>query len=183
MTRSTLGLCVASATIRQQIMEVLSDPMNLPAEFWQYDVQNWVKEAPVFPISQVFGFSQFTANAATTIQTNESTTSVFPTYVDLATVGPTLTGLADGKYVIFWGAGTFTSVAGNDTLCGPSVNGGAVLGNARNGGTNSVSVTGVVVTDLSNGGSNSITIKYCVAAAATGSFFGRWLIALRYGNL
>jgi hypothetical protein len=49
---------MADPDIASQIMEVLADPMNLPDTFWGYMVQRWLADAPVFPISQVFGFAQ-----------------------------------------------------------------------------------------------------------------------------
>ena len=50
-------------------MDVLSDPMNLPSSFWDYMVKRWLRDAPVFPISQVFGFTQFTVQPVAVVDT------------------------------------------------------------------------------------------------------------------
>ena len=54
------------------------------------------------PVSNLVGFAQFLGQAAADVPTSESTASTFP-YVDLATVGPSLSSLGDGKYLLFFG--------------------------------------------------------------------------------
>jgi hypothetical protein len=175
---------VADPDIQSQIMEVLADPMNLPDTFWGYMIQRWLADAPVFPISQVFGFAQFTASPATDVLTQEATTS--GTFGDLTTTGPTLTGLPDGKYVIRFGAAAFTTVTGTGALVGVSVNGGSITSGeyAEHGATSATSVVREVVKSLSNNGNNTLTLKYASGVGGTSvSFRNRWLVALRYGNL
>lgn len=173
-------------------MEILSDPMNLPSSFWEYAIQKWLADAPVFPISQVFGFTQFTATPATSILTAETTVST--TYTDLATVGPTLTGLADGNYAIFFGAFLHNDTAGGGAVMSVKVNSTEASDNDftsvfpagssayPTGGT---CVSRVIFKALSNNGSNTLTCRYREAAPATGTakFSNRWLAALKYSNL
>jgi hypothetical protein len=57
-------------------MEILSDPMNLPSPFWDYMVRKWLHDAPVFPISQVFGYHLQTTMAGV-INANGTTKAGF----------------------------------------------------------------------------------------------------------
>lgn len=165
-------------------MDVLSDPMNLPSTFWDYMVKRWLRDAPVFPISQVFGFAQFTATSATRVSTAETTTSTTPT--DLATVGPSLSNLPDGKYLFLFGCAGFVPNTVNSLYMGVKINSTeADVNNAAFcSATNSAwvpMITGVTAS-LSNNGSNTVTSRYWVDGS-TGHFQYRWLIALKYGNL
>lgn len=67
------------------------------------ELKTWFEgNPPAIPVTQVLGFSQFTAQAATRIATSESTSST--SYTNLATVGPTIGGLPSGKYVFLFGS-------------------------------------------------------------------------------
>jgi hypothetical protein len=172
---------VADQDIQQQVMEVLSDPMSLPPPFWDYMVQRWLADAPVFPISQVFGFTQFAAQTAV-VATLESTTST--SYADLATAGPTLSALPDGKYVVVVAAAADASAAGVDCWMSYSVNGDSAT-DARGSRVATASIAGLSMfstVSLSNNGSSTLTAKYRTSGG-TSSFTNRCLFALKYGNL
>lgn len=163
-------------------MEILSDPMNLPSTFWDYSTRKWLRDAPVFPISQVFGFTQFTVMAAPPVVTSEATSST--AYVDLATVGPTLTGVPDGNYLIAYGALMQNSVSGAGSAMSIQVN-GTTAADADWAQTQTnvlVSVMRLTTKALSNNGSSTITAKYR-AGSNTATFRDRWMIALKYSNL
>lgn len=139
------------------------------------------------PVSNIVGFAQFLAQAAPQIALIETTTSL--TYTDLATVGPTLSGLADGNYVILFGCRSAQSVAAEGTaaLMSISVNGAtAVDADAIWTQSNTYqSAMNFAVKTLSGGGAggNTITAKYRMFAAGTGSYGRRTLLAIRYANL
>lgn len=172
---------MATSDVRTQIMEVLSSPMDLPSTFWDYATQSWLKDAPVFPISQVFGFTQFAANLAT-VNTFESTSST--TYTDLATVGPSLSNLPDGNYILLYGVTAFMGDAVNNFLAAPQVNSTAAsdVDWALGSGSVGMGVSRATVKALSNSGSSTVTLRYRVTGG-TGSFENRWLIALKISNL
>lgn len=145
----------------------------------------WLEQSGLnLPISQVVGFQQFTAEAATRINTSENTTS--GTYADLATVGPSITGLADGKYVLFFGAAVASAGAGSVPFMGISVNGDTPSDvEATQGSDTTFGTAGstAIIRTLSNGGNNTLTAKYKSSDGATSCAFNRrWLIALRYAN-
>jgi len=89
---------VADANVQQQVFEILSDPMNLPSTFWDYMVKRWQRDAPVFPITQVFGYTsqpgyelgytEFTANVSVRA-TTETTANTIVTAPAVSTDGAT----------------------------------------------------------------------------------------------
>lgn len=164
-------------------MNNASVQIQLIAQFKEYMVQYLALNQPPIPISQILGFSQFVIQPADTVATLETTAST--TYVDLATAGPTLTGLPDGRYLILFGAGMQTSVAGVPSIMNVQVNNVTPPANdeAFNFNTLAVSVTGWSVQTLSNGGNNTVTAKYRAGGAATATYFLRRLAALRYDNI
>lgn len=171
----------ADPQLVEAIMEVLADPMNLPSTFWDYATQSWLKDAPVFPISQVFGFVQFTALSAPVVITTETIAS--GVYGDLATVGPTLTGLPDGQYLIIFGALVHTSAAGIASLMSVQPNSTLAVDSdaLQSQAVDPVSCARAITKSLSNNGSNTLTAKY--RSGGTGTYSNRWLLALKYANL
>lgn len=135
------------------------------------------------PISQVVGFKQFTAQADVDNSEARRNTN---TYGDPTTgnAGPELTGLPDGKYVLFYGALAWDfSGGGGTTYMAPKVNSteatnaDAVSTTANTAG---ISVMRAVLKDLT-GGSNTVTLRYNMSTG-TGRWDNRFLIALRYAN-
>lgn len=146
------------------------------------ELRTWLEQnPPAIPVTQILGFAQFTALAAPYIGATESTTST--SFTDLATVGPVLTGLSDGQYVVMFGC-TAKSAAADEADMGIAVN------------TNGVDPTQTVVTltnsftsmaiavvvQLRGGGNNSITAKYLSLNGGSASFGRRWMLALRFSN-
>jgi hypothetical protein len=140
---------------------------------------------PQIPVSQISGFTQFTAKSATVFDAS-STTSF--TYVDLSPSGPTLTGVADGSY-IFWFGCTIEEDANVQGLMSLSFNGSTpfdfdgiyayVEGTA--GDAVVMSISRALSRSIANGGNNTIQAKYKSTVGGTVNFMRRWLIALRVG--
>lgn len=169
----------------KKVADALNNPvvhMLLLQQFKEYMTQYMALNQPAIPISQIFGFDQFTVKPATKVNTSETTTS--GSYTDLATVGPTLTGLPDGQYLILHGCNMITSAAGSGVFQSVQVNAtGASDDDAVvTTSTQSASNATAIVKTLSNDGNNTLTAKYRVGAVVTGEFARRWLIALRYAN-
>ena len=146
------------------------------------ELKTWLEQnPPTIPISQIVGFEQFTAKGDQ-ITTEESTAS--NTFTDLTTVGPSLTGLADGSYIVLFGA-SLQAVGGNIFQMGISINSDAVDGNhiCETATTTNLSLAHGQLLTLSGGGNNSIVAKYRMnTGASAGHARYRWLIALRYSN-
>lgn len=158
------------------VRSVLTDLLGLPPAFMDYTVQyNALNGLPI-PVSQLTGFSQFTVNSATVV-TLESTTSL--TYTDLATPGPTLSGLAAGHYVILVGA-VARDAGGNGAFIAPSTGADAEGGETQSTGFSSI--IGVSVHSFSSS-SSSVSAKYRTNGGTSCSFLNRWILALKYANL
>lgn len=173
---------MADKSIKDAVYELLANPMDLPPAFWQYATQSWLKDAPVFPISQVFGFTQFVGAPAPFVVTSETTTS--GTYVDLATTGPVLTNLPDGKYLILFGAAISVTAGATSTFMSLSVNGSTPSNDDAIYTTSTAFVTlaSARTKALTNNGSNTVKAQYAADGVRTATFLNRWLIALKYGN-
>src|SRR3990167_8443773 len=100
----------------------LTHALRLPKDTIGYLVERIAMDGLQIPVSQLSGFTSFTAQAAE-IVTEETTTSL--TYTDLATVGPTKTGLPDGLYLLIYGAAMASSAAGNAVYVSVEVNAAA----------------------------------------------------------
>jgi hypothetical protein len=138
---------------------------------------------PAIPVAQVLGFAAFTALPAPTIQPGVAETTNSLVYTNLATVGPQLSGVPAGQYIILFGALASSSTGSAAALMGISINGAVALdaeatGTAQTGGTTAVMTAVVKTLPLA---SNSIVAKYRVDAG-TGTYVRRWLIALKYSN-
>lgn len=144
----------------------------------------WLEQnPPAIGIKNILGFSQFTAQAASPVATQETTSST--AYVDLATVGPTLTNLPDGQYIIVFGCAAANNTAGIGSRMSVQVNGTAAVDadNCLMSGAENSGLARVVVKTLNNSGNNTVTAKYrCGNAAATAFFQVRWLVALKFTN-
>lgn len=143
-------------------------------------LRTWLEQnPPSVSIENIIGFSQFTVQSADDVVPSESTSST--TFTDLATAGPTIAGLSDGKYLFVFGAATIqTSSAG---YMGLKINSTEAISNecAVNSATQIVPGARALVKTLSSGGNNTVTCRYRVDGGS-GSWQRRWLHALRVSN-
>lgn len=162
---------------------LVKDIFGVSADFLG-QLRTWFEQnPPAIPVSQIIGFNQFTAQNASVL-TQETTTST--TFADLATVGPTLSSLPDGQYLFFLGCVAFNSGAGNQLTMSIDVNSAGASSSDQTAAdgpaaTYKVNLVRVVAKTLDNGGNNTVTCKYRVSAG-TGTFLNRWLIAIRFSN-
>lgn len=140
------------------------------------------------PISQVVGFTQFTAQYA-----NVSNSEAIPAftsstnyYGDLTTVGPEITNLPSGSYLLIYGAYLEGQPSTNTVaFCAPSINGSVPSDSqaAIQQALYQVSVSAASLATLSND-TNSVKLQYRRATSGpydpTATY--RWLVALRYAN-
>lgn len=170
---------------RQLVSRLLSDPSALPQAFWAALIDRVIVDAPAqIPVAQLQGFSQFNATHSF-IFTLETRTS--STFGDLATVGPRITGLSDGKYVFYFGCAAWVATAGTgkEALMDIQINSAAVDGNDAcvSEVAQPVSIAIAVTKTIKTGGNNSVTAKYASLDNVTqASFARRWLVAQRIGN-
>lgn len=172
--------------LMQRVLSAASrNPNLIPADFMAYLLDFIQTARLIIPIGQVFGFSQYTAHTTPRVgSVDEATTST--SYADLATTGPTLDGLPDGKYLVFIKSVIRTAVASNLAAMSYQVNGTAAsdTDSIVNKNANDITATGFSLQSLSRGSGNSLTAKYRTDnAAAAATFSGRLIVALKYANL
>jgi hypothetical protein len=158
-------------------------PQLMPQEFQALVIDMLQVSNLTIPISQVFGFTQFIARSERVL-TGETTTST--SYTDLATVGPTLTGVPPGKYIVLVSAYMFNSVGAFVQYMSPSFNSstpvddeGALL-SVPAADTTAATVMGFSVKTFTTE-NNEIKAKYKVNGG-TGAFYYRSLLALKVAN-
>jgi hypothetical protein len=144
----------------------------------------WLEQnPPAVPIASVLGYSQIVPQRAT-VPTTESTTSL--SFTDLATIGPALTGVPAGLYLIM--VSGWLSVSASATATAqmvPAINGTALGPDAAalfTGATGRATVVGMTVQRLTLD-NNTIGSKYRIdESGASGLFAYRNLVAIRMGN-
>lgn len=162
---------------RDQLTEILGKPIFFPEEFKGWLSDYIATNMPKLPISQVFGFKLENANVATPIAAQQSTTST--SYTDLATVGPELTGLSDGFYIVLFGAFCDTAASSTTSFMSPSFNGATALDADSASGPGTGPQSRALMTELRNNHVNTIRMKYKRSTGTTGDWEKRWLVALR----
>jgi hypothetical protein len=124
------------------------------------------------------------AVAQEAVATSETRASA--SYGDLATVGPDITGLADGVYLFMYGCLNKVSAGATLNFYSPKINSteadDADAAQSDSATAFQTSIFAVVKT-LSNGGNNTVTMRYRNDnAAVTSTFKNRWLIAIRVAS-
>lgn len=160
----------------------LKSPLfSVPKPFETWMIDKVASSGFDVPISQVIGFTLFAPQEASVLTASEATTST--NYADLTTVGPTISGLPDGVYLVQHGCRAKASVAGNTAVQSVSANGAAASDSdaVMADVDQFVTVSAPVVVTLAAGGNNSITCKYRVSAG-TGTFHLRRLVVARISN-
>lgn len=178
----------------EEIQKFLADP-RLPDAFETY-VKDWIgSRLGVAPFEQLIGIPNVIFHLADTVTTEESTTSA--SFVNLTTTGPTLTGLADGRWLFFWGCQMRESGGAEvipqmglepswALISNSHVAEGIIGANNREGAAYARAYDGIdgpAAKDSSGLGNNSVTAKYRrQSGTGTPNFSVRWLAAIRIGE-
>lgn len=173
------------ALMQRVFQAAAANPLMIPSDLMAY-IFDYIQTGRLqVPIGQVFGFQKFLSTQVATYPSDflggsESTTST--AYTDLATVGPTLTGLPAGKYVVFIRGVGDVDAAGHAGYMSISVNGSSPSDDDAIWvqTANFVTGTSFSLQTLSQA-SNQIVAKYR-AASGTVFFQDRFMVALRYDN-
>lgn len=161
---------------KETLRKVLSAPIFFPEPFKDWLTDFIGTNIPLIPFSHFFGAKSNLARSGNSVSASETTTSA--TYADLTTLGPEITGLANGTYAVFFG----TNMAGQGAYAAVSVN-AAVPSDDDAVHESEIDVTagrGLFVTLTSNN-VNKLTMKYRKEGGASATFKDRWMSALRIG--
>jgi hypothetical protein len=169
---------------RKALQRSLSFPEDLPPKFKSWLIDFMAVNIPQIPISQIVGFSQFTATPVI-VAPSEATTSM--TYVNLATTGPEITGLGKGQYIFFVSCQVVKGAVNDGGLASLSYNASTpadtdsvILFSDSSIAQNTTISRGLQKTLTA--ANNIVTMKYRTINGNSISFANRSLITLRYGN-
>lgn len=168
---------------RKVVRRLLSHPEDFPQEFWSAVNQKVALDGEPIPASQIQGGKTLPFYEATIINSLETTTST--TFTDLSTIGPTLTNLSDGSYLVIGEASCHNDTDTLVSIMALQINDTAPSGDSTTlftAGTSSTQGAGVLLVDLRNNNNNTLTCKYRVNGASTGTWFHRRLYAFKVGN-
>lgn len=163
-----------------------SRPDLIPTTFLAY-LQDYFSSADPLTLttSSLLDFARFTIKSSDFVPALEATPSV--SYADMVNVGPTLSSLPDGRYLVIVSAiMRVNGTSGDGSYMSPSINGSnpSDADGARNNSLSEVGVAGFSLQTLT-AGNNTIVAKYRVSTgtSSTASFSQRKMFALRYANL
>lgn len=169
----------ADIALMQRVLSAASRNVNLiPSDFMAYIVDFIQTSRLQIPIGQVFGFSQFTAQAAT----NSGINGTVAAGSTASGPGPSLSGLSAGKYVVFAGADMstqFANIGATLALTGPSL---TVNGGSSSALTSVAKATIWTASAASNDITSTASVHNTSGQPQTYTIAGCWLIALKYAN-
>ena len=168
----------------KEIDHLLSRPTATPNEFSTWIV-NWLAANMDISTYQLRGLASTFFKAAPVIAAQERCSS--GSMVNLTTIGPTLSGLSNGRYLAFWGANFRTT--GGDSVGGMGLSangGGASDSHIAKGRTIDDSDTIPIIYSRSYSlmgiDQNTLQAKYMRVAGANPQFWNRWLVAVKVGQ-
>lgn len=145
----------------------------------------WLEQQGLnLPVSNILGFSQFTAKYASEDSEGHTTSTSFGDPNVSGAAGPEITGVPPGKYVLLFGGSGTTSNAASRAILGVNIN-GAGAADAESAEINTLgphaSVSRAIIKTVTDPNS---TVKL-VMRSTNGDdidFRYRWLVTLRYAN-
>lgn len=178
---------------RARMRRMLMFPEEFPPEF-----KNWLLEYvgvnAELQQSQVRGLVTSLSPAFDIITTSETTLST--SYVDLSTVGPQITGLGDGIYLVLFGCqmtvtanifGGAMAIETDDVAASDATGFSIQEGVGEGPNVEFFDIPGMraLLLTLTHAGNNTLTAKYKYTAPTSSSnpyYSNRWLAAIRVGN-
>jgi hypothetical protein len=163
----------------QEVQKLLGSPLFIPDEFKSWFADWFATNVPKLPISQVFGFKldRLRSDDIALSETRNSSS-----YGDMATVGPSLTGLGRGFYLLIFGfskpASDFNTT---EVKASPSINGSTPVDADAARRTLGGSALRSLVVELPLE-DNSVVLKYAVASG-TRNIEQRFLHAFKVVDL
>lgn len=159
---------------RDDLTKLLGAPIFFPDEYKTWITDFVATNIPLIPYTQFLGARMNLARSGNFVATAESTTS--SSYVDLATVGPTIAGIADGDYLVMFGG----FVDGQGGLISYSVNGAAASDStAVWENDNAAALSRADIVTLKNNHNSTIQLKYRKDGGAGPTFSRRWIVVIR----
>lgn len=188
---------------RTTLHRLLSSPEEFPREFGSWLTQYLAVNGEFFK-RQVAGIADISVNLANSVVGAENLALVSGSsanWVDLPTLGPILTGLSNGLYLVTGGCHAllgpdvlFVTLSVNDVIQAVSV-GGGFFGNVITTGGLSMSGgivgsawfsgarTWAVSCEKNNNNTIKMQYRYLKLSASAVQVQDRWMSAIKYGNV
>lgn len=168
----------------------LAHPETFPDAFKSWLIDFIAVNGSLIPPSQILGGGLLKGAYTAEVTTSEATSSA--SYADLATAGPSLTGLSNGTYMLLFGSqigSTSNSFTGYMSL---SLNGATASDDdsirvnwtvTEGAATESLTVPGAraMLQTLDSGDNNTVTAKYKTSGVSV-AYGNRWIVAIKVGN-
>ena len=163
-----------------QFREYLKNPIMFPPAFKDWVADWYATNVPKLHVSQIFGFKLHSIHCADDVPAFEATAST--AYGDLATPGPSLENLANGLYVVMWGAYASGATSAVNIYMSISADGDTPSGQREmvcQSSEMAFSAGRMALVDFTQGDhTHSLAAKYKYSGTS-GFFQYRWLHALK----
>jgi len=157
---------------REILKRLLANPIEFPEAFKRWVADYFAQNVPLIPYGNFLGSKLNIAKSGDYISTTQGPAT--SAYGNLATVGPSIVGIADGVYIVNWGA--ITTGGEHQGFMGISVNGDTPTDSNSSGSSFDQNITGGRIITLKNDNNSSIVCKY----KGTQQNWGRrWLTIIR----
>ena len=157
---------------REILKKLLANPIEFPEAFKRWVADYFAQNVPMIPYGNFLGSKLNIAKSGDYISTTQGPAT--SAYGNLATVGPSIVGIADGVYIVNWGA---TTTGGeHEGFMGVSVNGATPVDAEAAGSAYNLTIAQGKIVTLKNDNNSSIVCKY----KGTQQNWGRrWLTIIR----
>lgn len=157
---------------RDLLKRLLASPLDFPDAFKRWVGDYFAQNVPLIPFGSILGARVNIAKSGDFIATTQGPGT--GSYGDLATVGPSITGLANGVYIVLWGA---TTTGGeHQGFMGISVNGDTPTDTSAAGSSFDQDIVGGRIVTVAADHNNSIVCKYKGGQQNWGR---RWISVIR----
>ena len=159
---------------RAILQKLLANPLEFPKEFKEWVSDYFATNVPLIPYGTFLGSKLNIAKSGNYIATAQGPGASAYGDIPGGTVGPSITGIADGVYVVVWGANT--TGGEHQGFMGISVNGSTPTDADSAGSQESQSATSSRVITLKNDNNSTIVCKYKGTQQHWGN---RWIVLVR----
>jgi hypothetical protein len=157
---------------REFMQRLLQNPLEFPDAFKRWVGDYFATNVPLIPYGNFLGSKLNIAKSGDYITTTQGPAT--SAYGNLATVGPSVNGIADGVYLVLWGA--VTTGGAHEGFMGLSVNGDTPVDAEAAASADDQTIAHGRLITLKNDNNSTIVCKY----KGTQQNWGRrWIVVIR----
>lgn len=159
---------------REFLKRLLKNPLDFPDAFKRWVGDYFGTNVPLIPFGNFLGSKVNIAKSGDFILATEGPGPASFGNISGGTVGPSITGLANGVYLVFWGANT--TGGAHEGFMGVSVNGDTPTDGNSAGSAYDQQIAHGRIIDVQQNHNNSIVAKYKGGQQSWGR---RWISVIR----